>query len=146
MSKCASDSRGCHGRCCLEKCALGSMFSSPASHPYTPAYRAASISEAPRAWEPAFCPSLHPYLIICIFILFCVCVSNNTVLQILRIWAGKIARLLWYCYTSMRTKVQIPRNYVKIWVLQCTPVIPVLISERGQRQGNPQMRLTRQSK
>lgn len=44
----------------------------------------------------------------------------------------ELAQLVQYDYTRIRTHVQIPRDYAKVWVLQCTPVIPVLIRGRTE--------------
>lgn len=90
------------------------------------------ISKAQGAREPAFCPSLHPHLITPPFTMlglsgplsFTV-VSHGYIDKMENI-GWEMALLIEYYYTNVRTQLQIPRNCVKIWVLQCTPVIPVL--------------------
>lgn len=110
------------------------MFSFPASHP-SHAYIQGLASRAQRTRESAFCPPLYPHLIIPVFFLLgisgplsftvllhcCIAKTENM--------GWELAQLVQYDYTRIRIQVQIPRDYAKVWVLQCTAVIPELITE-----------------
>lgn len=95
-------------------------------------------SRAQRTWEYAFCPPLYPHLSIPVFTLrgifgplpFTVLLHCCTAKTENPGW--ELAQLVQYYCTRIRTQVQIPRDYAKVWVLQCTAVIPVLTTERTE--------------
>lgn len=114
------------------------------------AYIQSLASRAQRTWESDFCPPLYSHLIILVFTLLGISGPVSFTVH-LHCCISKTEKTGWELAQFVQLVRESGPKFRSLETMQksgcCSAaVIPVLIPERGQRQSNPEIQLTRQSR